>query len=332
MTQSARSAVFIGFESLCRQYHLNAHHLLQECGIDPIVLRHQDLLVDYSLVGEALNLAAHRSKNQQFGLQLSQQRDYLVFGPFGLLLSQAENVADLIRITNQFAYLHAPGIQLTVQEKDTDLAISYQLSLNSATDTRQLIELGVGVVFRAARAFFQHTWQPHFVTFAHKAPNDMALYRAVFNAPVLFNQDQSAIYVDKDILQAKPQEQRELIKHHLIKEYSASPQTPLNYIEQSQHVILSVLATGECTLPKVANILGIHPRQLQKIYQQANTTFRRLLDEVRYKEARYQLTHTNVRITDLALSLGYADETAFSRAFKRWSGVPPRVWRETKPH
>ena len=61
--------------------------------------------------------------------------------------------------------------------------------------------------------------------------------------------------------------------------------------------------------------------------QARSLSFRSLLDEVRYEEARQQLQLSDQSITDLALHLGYSDETAFCRAFKRWSGLPPRTWR-----
>ncbi|HLR16968.1 MAG TPA: AraC family transcriptional regulator ligand-binding domain-containing protein [Alcanivoracaceae bacterium] len=328
-SQSARSAVFVGFEALCRKNNLNAHTLLKECALDPIILRRQDLLVNYSRVGEVLNLAAQRSGNQQFGLQLSQQRDYLVFGPFGLLLSQAESVHDLIRITNQYVHLHVSGIRLIAEEKDQDLALHYHLSLASTVDTRQLIELGVGVMFRAARLFFKDHWHPHYITFAHSNSTNTDVYKRIFAVPVLFEQASNSIVCDKNILSTPPSEQRDLVKHHLTREYNTSQATlPVDYVERTQHVLRSLLATGEANLDTVANVLGIHPRQLQIKLRESGQSFRSLLEDLRYHEAKQQLLLNNIRITDLALSLGYADETAFSRAFKRWSGLAPQQWRK----
>lgn len=331
MRHSARSAVFIGFESLCRKHHINAHALLQECGLDPILLRRQDLLVDYARVGEVLNLAAKRSGNQQFGLALSQQRDYLVFGPFGLLLSQAESLTDLVRITNQYAHLHAPGIRLQLVEAAEEVIISYHLQLANNTDPRQLIELGVGVMYRAANLFFRDAWPPNCITFAHAGPKNTNVYQRIFQVPVLFSQMDNAIYCNADVMQLKPSEQRDLIKRHLLQEFSRQDNlATLDYASRVKQVAESLLATGEASLEKIAKVLDIHPRQLQLKLQAENTRFRLIVDEVRFEKAQQQLLHTQVRITDLALSLGYADETAFSRAFKRWSGLSPRQWRQQK--
>lgn len=329
MLERARSAVFVGFEPLCRKNQLNPHLLLQRCGIDPLVLRRNDLWVDYARVADVLSLAARESSNQQFGLQLSQQRDYLVFGSFGLLLSQAESFQDLIRITNKYAHLHAPGIHLQEHLFGDQVALEYRLQLSKDVDLRQLIELGMGVVFRAAQALFKEAWQLSKVTFSYPEPGNSQFYLDFFQAPVLFNQPLTALYANARVLHSQPSEQRTQLKTHLI-EQLASQQgyAHVDYVAHTKMIIQSVLAIGEATLPVVASLLHIHPRQLQTQLHQADSSFSELLDEVRFSEARLQLSHSPISLIDLALSLGYADETAFSRAFKRWSGVAPRQWRQ----
>ena len=329
MSERARSAVFIGFDRLCRKNQLNAHQLLQHCGIDPLVLRRSDLWVDYARVAEVLSLAAHESGNQQFGIELSQQRDYLVFGPFGLLLSQAESVQDLLRITNKYAHLHAPGIQLQQHLCGDQVALEYRLQLSKNVDLQQLVELGMGVVYRAAQALFKGAWQLSKVTFTYPEPSNSEFYLDFFQAPVLFSQPLTALYADAAILHLQPSEQRSQLKNHLIEQFASQQgYAREDYVAHTKMIIQSVLATGEATLSVVANLLNLHPRQLQAELQQRRSSFRQLLDEVRYSEAQLQLSHSFISLTDLALGLGYADETAFSRAFKRWSGLSPSQWRQ----
>jgi AraC-like DNA-binding protein len=148
-------------------------------------------------------------------------------------------------------------------------------------------------------------------------------------APVLFSQPLTALYADAAILHLQPSEQRSQLKNHLIEQFASQQgYAREDYVAHTKMIIQSVLATGGATLPVVASLLNIHPRQLQTQLRQAGRSFRELLDEVRFNEARLQLSHSAINLTDLALSLGYADETAFSRAFKRWSGVAPRQWRQ----
>lgn len=328
MTQIARSAVFIGFDSLCRRYGLNPHDLVRRCELDPLVLRRPDLYVPYARFAQALNLAAAEGPAPSFGLQLSEYHDYLVFGPFGLLLAQADSLAEVLKLTQQYVHLHAQGISLHVETEGDQLRVEYRLQLQEPVDLRQLRELGLGVTQRTMAGLFGAQWEPRRLLLGHAALGEPAEYARMFPCPVLFEQPCSGFEASSDIFALRPLEQRSQLKSHLIEQYRFSQHLPADITEQIRYVLHSILSTGEARLEVVARLLGQHPRSLQTALQKQGQTFRELLDQVRYAVARQQLLLSAQSITDLALHLGYADETAFSRAFKRWSGVAPQHWRK----
>lgn len=327
MTQIARSAVFIGFDSLCRQHGLNPHALLRRCGLDPLVLRRQDLYVPYARFAEALNLAAAEGPAPSFGLQLSDYHDYLVLGPFGLLLAQAESFAEVLKLTQQYVHLHAQGIALHAELDGELLRVEYRLHLEEAVDLRQLRELGLGVMQRTMAKLFQAHWQPRQLLIGHACLGEAADYAHRFACPVLFEQRHSAFIADAAIGNLRPVEQRSQLKSHLIEQYAYSQHLPADLPSRIGYILQSILSTGEARLEVVARLLGQHPRSLQLALQRQGQSFREMLEQVRYAEAQQQLRLSAQSITDLALHLGYADETAFSRAFKRWSGLAPQHWR-----
>ncbi len=55
--------------------------------------------------------------------------------------------------------------------------------------------------------------------------------------------------------------------------------------------------------------------------------FRALVDEARYEVARHLLADTSLAMTHVAAMLDYSEASAFSRAFRRWSGKTPIAWR-----
>jgi AraC-like DNA-binding protein len=57
------------------------------------------------------------------------------------------------------------------------------------------------------------------------------------------------------------------------------------------------------------------------------TSFTHLLEYARRSEAMKKLQHSDLSILRLALYLGYSDASAFTRAFKRWTGVTPKKWK-----
>jgi hypothetical protein len=82
----------------------------------------------------------------------------------------------------------------------------------------------------------------------------------------------------------------------------------------------TLLTTGCISQDEVARSFGMNRRTFARRLQESGTTFRALLDAVRFDAARVLLRGSAVSLEDIANRLGYADVTAFARAFRRWSG------------
>jgi len=78
---------------------------------------------------------------------------------------------------------------------------------------------------------------------------------------------------------------------------------------------------------RVAGICGINKRTLARRLQSRGTNLRGELNRLRMSRAEKTLSGTNLRISEVALMAGYSNPTVFSRAFKRWSGLSPRLYR-----
>ena len=78
----------------------------------------------------------------------------------------------------------------------------------------------------------------------------------------------------------------------------------------------------------VASQMALHPRTLQRMLKEQGSSFSSLLESVRKAIATERLSNSAVPIIQLSDYLGYADNTAFTRAFKRWYGTTPKQWRK----
>jgi AraC-like DNA-binding protein len=81
--------------------------------------------------------------------------------------------------------------------------------------------------------------------------------------------------------------------------------------------------------PAVASKLGLKSRTLHRLLGKQGTSLTRLLGAERYDRAQKMLRDSEAPILSIAWSLGYADASAFSRAFRRWSGMTPSEWRKS---
>jgi len=93
-------------------------------------------------------------------------------------------------------------------------------------------------------------------------------------------------------------------------------------------ILLTRYLCGDATLQNVARDLGIHPKTLNRRLLKEHTNFRALRSRARFQLATNFLTHTSLKVYDIAEALGYAETSTFTRAFRTWAGKPPNVWRK----
>ncbi|NGY06242.1 helix-turn-helix transcriptional regulator [Solimonas terrae] len=94
-----------------------------------------------------------------------------------------------------------------------------------------------------------------------------------------------------------------------------------------QRRILEALPEGGATLDAIAARLGFSERTLQRRLQGARLNFQQLVEQLRFEVARRHLQQGELPLTEIGYQLGYSEPSAFSRAFRRWSGASPLAYR-----
>ncbi len=82
-------------------------------------------------------------------------------------------------------------------------------------------------------------------------------------------------------------------------------------------------------MKRVIAAAGMSARAFQRQLKVERTSFSDLLSDVRRSETLKRLKERNVTIAAIAIDLGYSDQATFTRAFRRWTGVPPSRFRAT---
>lgn len=82
------------------------------------------------------------------------------------------------------------------------------------------------------------------------------------------------------------------------------------------------------TIDTTAGALHMSARTLQRRLQDHSMTFHDVLGTVRARRAKEMLRQPGCSIAEVAVQMGYADATGFSHAFRRWTGLSPRAFRE----
>lgn len=165
------------------------------------------------------------------------------------------------------------------------------------------------------------------VSFEHAAPSSTGEHERIFRCPITFDADATAIVFSSEsmALPTKDGGDPELVQVLERHAESLLAKLPLRggFSSKVRAVMTPLLAGGDVTIDRVAADIGTSTRSVQRRLQEERTSFQRVLDELRKEIAIEYLKDRTRPIAEVALLLGFSDQTAFHRAFVRWTGRTP---------
>jgi len=94
-----------------------------------------------------------------------------------------------------------------------------------------------------------------------------------------------------------------------------------------ESLLMPVLHKGEASMDAIASKMGLSRQTLFRRLKAEGTTFETVLDALRHQLALQYLKGRKASVNETAYLVGFSEPAAFSRAFKRWTGVNPREMR-----
>lgn len=176
---------------------------------------------------------------------------------------------------------------------------------------------------------------PTQVSFVNPAPADVrerAAYEAFFGCPVDFDASHTAVRFPLAYLAIRMPHSdpglRALLDRQAQALLLALPDSDA-FDRALQQVMLHLLAEAAATLPRAARELHVSVRTLQRRLDARGLCWQELLDRTREQLARQYLADRTLTLGDIALLLGFSEQSAFTRAFRRWTGSTPARWRRS---
>ena len=329
---SAQGMVRIGplmnLPALVRDLGCDPNPIFVDMGFNPDQFTDPDTEISFISGSSLLARCVVETGCDQLGLRLGMRTTPSSLGVVGFMLPAAPTVGDALHDLVSHLDLHDGGAAVKLDTEGDNTILSYAIYLSGVSAADQINDIAMVISCKIMRTLCGAYWKPNEVLLPRRRPQEFAHYRRFFRAPVRFNVDRCAlvfptIWLDHSITTSDP-----LLHAHLKKEAQAlRAASKADFVAYIRRLLRHSLATQESTATAIAKRLGIHERTLNRRLREADTTFRREFEEVRYDIARQLLTDTNIPMAQIASSLNYADATAFSRAFKRWSGEAPAEWR-----
>jgi AraC-like DNA-binding protein len=169
------------------------------------------------------------------------------------------------------------------------------------------------------------------VTFIYPEPASRSEYERIFKCPVRFGQKDNSFtiamsIVNTPILMANPGLLEYFEKY--AQDFLAELDRENEHTRTVTKIILSKLDDEELSINKVAREMAVSVRTLQKRLEDEGVLFSDLYRDVRHRLAQKYLRE-NYTVEQIAYLLGFSEPSVFRKAFKKWSGVTPREFRES---
>jgi AraC-like DNA-binding protein len=282
----------------------------------------------------ALTVAAEaESGDPALSLHYGAEVDLAEVSIVGLIMNASPTFADA------FAQMQRFG-QLTAEVQGVSDGPRYQIAqrgdqiwlVDTRSDTNafpQLTESGFARLATGPRRFLSepHVLEAHF---SYPEPSYGEEYRRVFQCPVRFRATWNALRLHPDLGSWRVALQPKYVfgvlvdkAEDLLKSLEAS-ETTRGRVER---LLLPILHTGDVGALTIARSLGISRQTLFRQLTAEETSFKQVLDDLRHRLALHYLSASRASVNETAYLVGFSDPAAFSRAFKRWTGLSPRTAR-----
>lgn len=302
--------------------------IVEAAGLSPAVFEDADAALPVALLGGLLVRCAAATKDPNFGLHLGQLATASSIGVDGFIVQNSPDVGTALRNLERHVAMHDHAGTVSVTVDGDGAALGYELLDRDVAGATHILAGAMAIGCNLMRALCGDTWAPQAVQFAFRKPVDVTAYRHFFRAPVRFDAEACALLfpaatLGQSVVGADAALYRLLARE--VQDVGATSDAPIG--ERVARLVRRALASGEVTAERVAGLLAVHPRTLNRRLKSQGTTFHKVVDEVRFAMAREMLGGTDANLVDIAVCLGYADASAFARAFRRWTGVAPSAWR-----
>jgi AraC-like DNA-binding protein len=265
-----------------------------------------------------LEASAERSGVEAFGLLLAEKRRLSNLGPVGLLMREQPTLRLAVEALAHYANQLNEALYVTIEEAADVVVLREELIVGGSGSVRQSTELAIGVVFSALQSLLGSGWKPRRVCFAHDAPADRSVHERVFGRIVEFGHDFNGIVCSRKDLEMPNPNADPLMARYAQGLIDASyPRVATDMTAQMRRLVVSMLSTGQCTVERAAQQLGVDRRTIHRRLAQEGQSFSAIVDDVRQEFATRYLTDKHRSLAEVSALLGFAAPSGFSRWYRR---------------
>ena len=281
-----------------------------------------------------VELAAKALDDEYLGFHLAQKFDLRLGGLFHYVLASSDTLGEALQRGARYSTIVNEGVTLRLSEAK-GIRINFEYAGVSRHSDRHQIEFSMVALTRICRQLTNRHLQANRVSFTHRRRNDTAELKTFFGCDVAFGAAADEVIFPTAIKQIAVVDADPYLNDVLIKycdQAIADRSTKRSSFGSSvENAIVLLLPHGKAHASEIARKLGVSRRTLARRFASENLTFAGVMQRLKSDLAKRHLADGSLSISEIAWLLGYQDVSAFTHAFKRWTGRAPTALREVLP-
>lgn len=306
--------------------------LLRAAKVKPEALEAADARLPRSAVYQLIEQAIELSGDPAFGLHWGETLGEGSFAPVSPLIAHAGTLRQALDALTQFVGLLTDQASFQIVEHDEHVTVRCVPLPGESLRLQRFSAEMVMVGFRRLLRFFHTHIRFERVSFAYPAPAYRGEYARIFDAELSFLQPFSGITFRRELMDA-PAPHEDLDVHNALSAVAKrrllriTQRTP--YALRVREALVREALPHRADMDSVAKQLGLSARSLRRRLADEDKSYAEVANEARAIVAKHLLRDQRKTIQETAYELGFSDTSTFHRAFKSWTGMTPRAYRES---
>ena len=315
-----------------RTYGVDSDAVFEAAGLDPRGLSSPGTRYPVASMTRLWRLARERSGDPCFGLTAAAQWHPTTWHGLGYAWLASATLEEALHRLVRYAQVISTAADFQLVEGDGAFRLVFSVQSEYDEEPQAVVYDAVTAnLVHMCRMTYGMDFNPVRVDFAHPGSGCRRRRREFFRAPISYGAAETALEIEKTVAR-KPLSTANADLAHANERVIADYLTEFRgggTVERVRTRLIDDLPSGAVTEKSVAESLNMSLRTLQRRLRDENTTYQEILDDTRRRLARRFIRDRTLTLNEITYLLGFSEISSFSRSFKRWTGVPPSVYRRT---
>lgn len=323
-----RVGPFIHWPQVLEEMGLDADAVLERAGLERTVFDDPENVTSFATVGRLFEESDRAGAPATLASTIGARSRLSALGPVGLMMQSSPTVGHALDVLARYYRTHDGGSVISVDIDGRVATLRYKIIVSDVGALERIYVLVLALGMSYLRAMLGGAWRAREVLLPFARPGDVAPLRSAFNAPLRFNTEAAGLVLRTSDL-AVPLATADTFLLAMMRDrlQQIASLVDADLPDRARHRVASTIYSERWNVGMLATRLGISPRTLNRRLADAGTSFRALREEARRDAACQLLSSTDKTTGEIAAILQYSDQSAFTRAFRRWQGVAPTQWR-----